>query len=467
VRLYKQILYNADHLYNLGLEKAQFRDLTGARNYLRQCLQLNKEHIQARNLLGLIYYELGEPAQALREWVLSENYQPDDNPATGYLHRVEKSMHAINGSVSRYNQALLYLELGSRDLALIQMKQLMGRSYQMIRARQLMALLYMQDGYFARAQKLLRQCGKTDRGDPTTRRYLQALEKRRAVAKDSSIRQAVAEAVEAPREPEVIVPQNSREYGSYFMYVLYVMIGLLLGAGLVYYIVVPTVRRTEQEKNRAAVESYDEELSSLRSEVVDYSADLTRLQNQISVLQGTIDQNGLSGDLVSYEALLPVLVAYINNDVESIMDEFELLDPDVEDELYQNIYKRLYNDYHDNMGNRSFYRAMEYVDTGEYKRALPLFERSYYLNGVDARILYYIAVCHEMTSDIEDAAYFYEYVIVNYPDDAWTASAAARLKNLQNVYPDLEVPEIEQGDPLERITLDPIKTVDPSGNDVE
>jgi tetratricopeptide (TPR) repeat protein len=450
------------------LEKAKQRDLTAARNYLRQSLQLYKEHIPARNLLGLVYYALGEPTQALREWVLSENFQPEENPATQYLHRMEKDMSIINGSITRYNQALMYLELGSRDLALIQMKQLMTRSYQMIRAKQLMALLYMQDGYFSRAQKLLRQCARLDRGDPTTRRYLQALEKRKAVGKDSSIRQAVVEAVETPREAEVIIPQNNREYGSYFMYVLYIMIGLLLGAGLVYYIVVPTVRRQEQEKNRTAIESYEDGMSALRGEIVDYTADIDRLNNQISLLKETIDESGLSGELVSYQALLPVLVAYINNDVESIMDEFVLLDPDIDDELYQNIYKRLYNDYNDNMGYRSFYRAMEYVDTGEYQKALPLFELTYQINGMDARILYYIGICHEMTSDYDKALYYYQYTIVHYPDDAWTQNASARLKSILSIHEDLKAPEIEEGDPLEGITVEKPGTVaNPSGNDVE
>ena len=35
-------LNTADYFYNLGLEKAQMRDLSGAASCLRQCLKLNK-----------------------------------------------------------------------------------------------------------------------------------------------------------------------------------------------------------------------------------------------------------------------------------------------------------------------------------------------------------------------------------------------------------------------------------------
>ncbi len=468
MRLYKQIIYNADRLYNLGLEKANQRDLTSARNYLRQCLQLYKEHIQARNLLGLIYYELGEPAEALREWVLSENFEPENNPASEYLKRTEKDMHAIGGSVRRYNQALVYLKEGSRDLALIQMKQLMARPYQILRAKQLMALLYMQDGYFNRANKILRQCKKIDVGDPTTKRYFYALSERKAVAKDASIRQAVVDAVESPKEPDVIIPQNNREYGSYFMYVLYIMIGLLLGAGLVYYIIVPTVRRQEQDKNATAIEGYATSMNDLKADVVDYAAEIDRLNEQISVLEDENKQNELEGDVYSYEDLLPILVAYINNDIEDIMDEYLLLDSDVEDELYQNIYQRLTNDYTDNMGYRSYYLALEYIDTGEYQQALTMFELAYWINGVDARILYYLGLSHEMLGNTETAAYYYQYAIVNFPDEAWTANSEDRLENLINSYSDLTVPDVEEGEELAGITTSKPSVVDSaSNNDVD
>ena len=44
----------SNSFYNEGLRRAQRRDLTGAVQYLKKCLNLNKYHIDARNLLGLI-----------------------------------------------------------------------------------------------------------------------------------------------------------------------------------------------------------------------------------------------------------------------------------------------------------------------------------------------------------------------------------------------------------------------------
>ena len=42
---------------------------------------INKYNINARNLLGLIYCEMGEVVEALSQWVMSKNLAPDDNVA--------------------------------------------------------------------------------------------------------------------------------------------------------------------------------------------------------------------------------------------------------------------------------------------------------------------------------------------------------------------------------------------------
>ena len=84
----------AEHLsnlyYNQGLEKAQIRDLSGAEDLLLRSLKFNKLNIPARNLLGLVYYEMGEAVSALSEWIISKNFQRKDNLASDYIERLQK-----------------------------------------------------------------------------------------------------------------------------------------------------------------------------------------------------------------------------------------------------------------------------------------------------------------------------------------------------------------------------------------
>ena len=53
-------------LYNAALQSAKEQDLSGAATLLEQSLIFDKNHYQARNLLGLIYLETGRIADALK-----------------------------------------------------------------------------------------------------------------------------------------------------------------------------------------------------------------------------------------------------------------------------------------------------------------------------------------------------------------------------------------------------------------
>ena len=131
------------------MEKAGVRDLSGAIESLKISLRFNKLNIDARNLLGLIYYEMGEVVTALTEWVISKNYQPKDNLASRYLDEVQKNqarLDSVNQTIKKYNQALLYCKQNSRDLAIIQLKKVLSLNPKLVSGHQLLALLYIQEG---------------------------------------------------------------------------------------------------------------------------------------------------------------------------------------------------------------------------------------------------------------------------------------------------------------------------------
>ena len=79
----------ANAYYNQGLALARQRDLTGAAAALKKSLRFDKFQTDARNLLGLIYLEIGEAGAALCQWVISLNLQEQDNLAEEYLQRVQ------------------------------------------------------------------------------------------------------------------------------------------------------------------------------------------------------------------------------------------------------------------------------------------------------------------------------------------------------------------------------------------
>ena len=128
VVLYKKIMATSDHMYNRALYLAKKRDLTGAKNYLRQSLMLNKKNIDARNLLGLCYFERGEVVPALSEWIISKNYESKKNIADEYINFLRSNpsrLDTINQTIKKYNQALNFCYQNSQDLAIVQLKKVL------------------------------------------------------------------------------------------------------------------------------------------------------------------------------------------------------------------------------------------------------------------------------------------------------------------------------------------------------
>ncbi len=104
VSVYKQVLKISNRFYNEGLEKAGVRDLTGAITSLRQSLKFNKNNVEARNLLGLVYFETGEVVAALSEWVISKNLRPKKNIADNYIDMIQSNptrLDTINKTIKK------------------------------------------------------------------------------------------------------------------------------------------------------------------------------------------------------------------------------------------------------------------------------------------------------------------------------------------------------------------------------
>ena len=158
--------------------KAQVRDLSGAREALRASLHLYKRNIQARNLLGLVLNAMGESAEGLKEWVISKNMTTGPNIADRFINNMRRNMRELDSEVhgiKKYNQALQYARNGAKDLATIQLKKVVSVHSNMVKAYELLALLYIDDGKYDQARKILQRCLEVDRGNVSALYYLREL----------------------------------------------------------------------------------------------------------------------------------------------------------------------------------------------------------------------------------------------------------------------------------------------------
>ena len=161
--------------YNLGLDKAEIRDLSGAIDMLRRSLKFNKYNIHARNLLGLVYFETGEAVAALSEWIISKNIMPENNVATEYiatLQAEQAKLDMINQTIKKYNSALKCCRENNEDVAAIQLRKILNQNPKLIKGYHLLALIYIHKGEYEKARKILKKAAKIDKTNSTTLRFL-------------------------------------------------------------------------------------------------------------------------------------------------------------------------------------------------------------------------------------------------------------------------------------------------------
>ena len=161
-------------LYNKGLQKTGQMDLTGAAETLRQAIAFDKKNHMARNLLGLIYYEMGQIGDALREWIISTNLVRENNHAMDYIAKLQDNivyLNKKNEAVERYNTAFMSLEEEDFDRAIGYLTEALEINGHFVAALNLLTLCYHTLGNKEEAINTLSRVLKIDKNNPTALRY--------------------------------------------------------------------------------------------------------------------------------------------------------------------------------------------------------------------------------------------------------------------------------------------------------
>ena len=186
LKLYKKAVDMSQIYYNKGLRMAGQDNLTYAIECLDASLQINKKNVIARNLLGLCYFATGRVGEALREWVISSNYEEKNNPAQEYLDIFNFDMPLLerfSDGLRNYNEALRYLEQKSEDLAVIRLKRAIELIPSFVDAINLLTLVHIKNGDKMRAGGLVEQALAIDAANPVARSYYREIFRKKAPVK--------------------------------------------------------------------------------------------------------------------------------------------------------------------------------------------------------------------------------------------------------------------------------------------
>ena len=354
VYLYKKIMYVSNRFYNEGLEKASVRDLSGAIVSLRQSLKFNKNHVEARNLLGLVYFEMGEVVAAMSEWVISKNLRPEKNIADDYINMLQSNatrLDSINQTIKKYNQAYTYCIQDSKDLAIIQLKKVLSLNPRFVRAHLLLALLYMDSEQWERAQRELKKCMDIDRNNTQTLRYMKEVDK--MLVPEEGIKQPLKrkrdDAVRYQSDNEIIIqPMGMKESKSATVSTLInVGIGLVIGLAVCYFLVVPAKvgdAKAEAKKSMTEIGNQLDAKTYTIQELEKQVADLQNENNKLNAeLQGYVGEDGTMQTIDNLLQAANIYLTTQNSRDTAVHLETIAASVNVEDtsEAFQNLYNTL------------------------------------------------------------------------------------------------------------------------------
>jgi Uncharacterized protein conserved in bacteria len=435
--VYKRIISASNILYNDGLTKAKVRDLSGAALSLRKSLKLNKKNTNARNLLGLVYYEMGETVAALSEWVLSKHFQADNNMADEYMNYIQSNpsrLDAISQAIKKYNSALISANQGSGDLAIIQLKKVVSLNPKFIRAYQLLGLLYLQTGEREKAEKCLKKARKIDVNNTTTLRYLNELHD-----DDMSVTQPEVEHV---RERKV---KEREEVSSYFPVSSYkedkpnilafinLILGVIIGVAVVYFLVVPTVRKNVAEEYKQNYNNYSSEQSANKGKMATLEKDKEDLQGQVKTLQDQLDQyKGSTSSEEMYTNLFDAVNLYIGGKKDEAAQALVKVDETtLDNDAAKKLYKTIKDDTFQSVSDTMFKDGRKAYNSGKYDEALKTLQSAIDMNPQNVDAIYFMGRTYHKMNNNDKAKEYYNKVIDEFPDSARVAEAKARLREIK------------------------------------
>ena len=419
----QKIQFAANSYYNRGLEMAKERDLSGAALYLKRALQFNKYHTDARNLLGLIFYEMGETSDALTQWVISINLQPENNRADHYLDEVQRKpgqLEIASQTIKKYNQALFHAQGGSDDLAVLQLKRIVEEKPNFVKAHLLLALLYMEHGDHTKAGKSLFKVLQIDKTNQKAQRYMEYVKSRTGKADVEKRKMKNAFSHREMQDDDVILPPTYKE-NTGWQSIINIAIGLVLGAVLVVFMVMPARERSLNYEHNQEMRAYADKLNlanqkadSLQKEADQYRQEKEAAEENLSSLMGdsdsTLSQYGTwrKGDIQTAVQL------YIGLDQSKITDESMAgVLGELQAEMNASAPAVL-----ESLGAQS-------TAAGDYDTALHYYEKYMEINDKNPQIIFNMAMIYKTKGDEETADQLFGQVIMNFADSPLAESARA------------------------------------------
>ena len=435
----KRIIRASNYHYNQGLYKARIRDLSGAITSLQMSLKYNKRNTNARNLLGLVYFQVGETVEALGEWVISMHFQSKGNVARNYIKKIQDNqsqLEEINSTIQNYNLALSYARSGKNELAIEELKKAVHSNPNFIRAYQLLGLLYMQKKQYSAAKKVLGKALKLDRNNTTTVRYLAELgdlSHHRHKEKEEHAGRKTYVQIKDPTP--IVIERTANSYTDFNTSTLSfanILMGIIIGAAVVGLLLVPSIKKTSTAEYNQAIVEYSSQISERNKQIAILQNEIAALTEENTKLNNDVENvNQIADNGASENALLRAMKAYLDNNFLSAGTALAEVNRDALSSTdSQDVYDYLIAKTSDTVISRFYAEAYEFYNNKDYMGAIGYFDKILKLDPNDDEARYHLGRCYHYLTDFEKARQCYTYILDNHGNSEYYEDAQKYLNEL-------------------------------------
>lgn len=434
VKISKKIFMTSDYYYNQGLDRAGVRDLSGATDSLKKSLRFNKANTKARNLLGLVLFEMGEAVLAMGEWVISKSLAPKDNEAERYLDKIQKNpvhLDMINQTIKKYNQALLYCRQDSKDLAIIQLKKVLSLNPKLVKGHQLLALLYMEEGQYAQAKKSLRAAGRIDSSNTLTLRYLKETNQALHVENPGKKKKKEDDLISYRSGNDLIIQPTKFKDTSGFATILSILLGVAIGVAVTCFLIVPSIRQNAKSDANQSVLQANDTIATKNQEIANLENEIDDLTQQVEAAQTATQQD--ADKVTSYEQLVIAYQALADSDITAAGDALAKVKAEHLSDTVKPVYESINTTVNAQYLQAAYNDGYTAYNSGNYEDAVTNLEKVVAMDEAyeDGNAIYYLAQSYRQTDQNDKAAEFYKKVVEGYPNTTRASNAQRYLDELE------------------------------------
>lgn len=439
VKLYDRIKKMSDMLYNKGLKRARISDLTSAEEFLNKSILFNKRNIDARNLLGLVYFETGQINLAVKQWVISLNLKKENNLANEYIdyfQNNQKVFDKFNDAIKMYNQAVKFMQQDSDDMAVIQLRKAVDLNPKFIDALNLLSLCYIIQKKNDKALETVKTVLNIDLSNPNALEYFNELQpdKERPMEAIKMSKQGGFDRT-VRFEPK-ISRKNAASKGSKFMEIALFLAGCICTAAIMYILVVPgAIEEKQQEIDKVTTEmsslqkKFDEESVKSEEQIANLQKENEDLKNQNQEISKQANSQNAANQLANASTLLA------QGDKTQAAAVISSIDTSILPQEQIETYNSVKNEAFSFEANRLLNEGKKFVTSKKYEEAKSSLEKSlsYSENDNTAKYsaMYYLGKSLGALGDKEKAKEYLNQVVQNHPQSKFKNWASGELASLQ------------------------------------